>query len=541
MRFIGEPCSVAFKIDCFSFWCVPISIVARLVQVITREFLWANLRPMRMVLMLPALLLAAASVGGETQQFLSQSNDGTFYFHGTIDQTLEIAMVLKKHGKQLDGGYMYASHRKIIPLKGETRATAEYQLEELAPAGRVTGHFKLNELAGAGHPFGTWESADGKRKLTVVLGEITSAQHELLLRLWETKPQIVALSVGANHSCVMRTLSASCWGVFSYMPTLATSGPGMVTQRALPNLLIDQTIMAVATSSRRLCVLQSGSLRCAQPDDPKLPMRDLTLIPGFDRDVTMIGASERYSCAVVSSALKCWDGSSLSPSSVIEIISSGIDRLSSGAPQCAVTATGGVKCWSIEYQQDKQQNRLIVQDVTGLNGEIRSLSSAGFDEQHFACAVDAQGLKCWGNNFARPLGSRPGGVRNLPPAPIAGLETGVTAVATELSHSCAVKEGKVYCWGGHNYLGELGERIPQALGDVVEVNGVENATQIGVGPGYSCALTNDLRVLCWGDNEFGQTGNTSHDVCKQPNGRADAIEIPCNRHPVEVRGLRRTQ
>jgi hypothetical protein len=62
---------------------------------ITAEFLWANLRRMRMVLVLRALLLAAAFLGGETQQFLSQSNDGTFYFHGTIDQTLEIAMVLK--------------------------------------------------------------------------------------------------------------------------------------------------------------------------------------------------------------------------------------------------------------------------------------------------------------------------------------------------------------------------------------------------------------------------------------------------------------
>jgi len=211
----------------------------------------------------------------------------------------------------------------------------------------------------------------------------------------------------------------------------------------------------------------------------------------------MIGTNERYSCAVVSGALKCWDGSSLSPSSVTEIIPTGIDRFSSGAPQCAVTTTGGVKCWSVEYEQEKKQNRLIVQDVAGLNGEIRSLSSAGFDEQHFACAVDSQGLKCWGNNFARPLGSRPGGVRNLPPAPIAGLETGVTAVATELNHSCAIKQGKVYCWGGHNFLGELGDQIPQSLGDVVEVSGIESATQIGVGPGYSCALTSDLRVLCW--------------------------------------------
>src|SRR4030088_2952098 len=100
---------------------------------------------------------------------------------------------------------------------------------------------------------------------------------------------------------------------------------------------------------------------------------------------------------------------------------------------------------------------------------------------------------------------------------------------TELNHSCAIKQ---------NFLGELGDQIPQSLGDVVEVSGIESATQIGVGPGYSCALTSDLRVVCWGDNEFGQTGNTSHDVCKVPNGKFDAIDTPCNRHPVEVRGLR---
>jgi hypothetical protein len=484
-----------------------------------------------------ALLLATDSYGRPPQQLLYQSPDGTIYLHGTIDQTLEISMLLRKHGNQIDGEYMYANHRQAIPLKGEITSPAEYQLAELAPDGRVAARFKLSELAGAGHPCGTWESADGKRKLAVVLGEITSTQHELLLKVWETKPRIALLSVGENHSCVMRTLGASCWGVFPFMPSLATIGPGMVAQRALPNLVIDQTTTAVTTSSRRVCVLQSDSMRCAQPSDPKLPLPELTLILGFEHAVMTIGANERYSCGVVSGALKCWDGSSRAPSSLTEIIAAGVDRLSMGAPQCVVMASGGVKCWSIEYQQEKQRPRLVVEDVPGLNGGIRALSAVGFDEQHFACAVDAQGLKCWGNNFARPLGSRPGGPRNLPPAPIAGLETGVTAVSTELNHSCAIKEGRVYCWGGYNFLGELGEKTPANLGEIVEVSGIENATQIAVGPFYSCALTSDLRVLCWGDNEFGQTGNTSHDICKQPNGHADAIDIPCNRHPVEVRGL----
>jgi len=82
-------------------------------------------------------------------------------------------------------------------------------------------------------------------------------------------------------------------------------GPGMVAHRALPNLLIDDTIIAVATASRRLCVLQSAfpTLRCSQPYDPKLPVRELTLIPGFEHDVTMIGTNQGYACA----------GSSLAP------------------------------------------------------------------------------------------------------------------------------------------------------------------------------------------------------------------------------------
>jgi hypothetical protein len=117
----------------------------------------------------------------------------------------------------------------------------------------------------------------------------------------------------------------------------------------------------------------------------------------------------------------------LAAGSVKEIIPAGVIRLSSGDPQCVLMSDGGLKCWSMEYQQPEKRSKLIVQDISGLKGDIRSLSAAGLDEQHFACAIDSEGLKCWGNNFARPLGRRSGGVRNLPPAPIAGLETGVTA------------------------------------------------------------------------------------------------------------------
>lgn len=493
--------------------------------------------PQALRTILALIFLTAVTFSQDMPQFLDQGKDGTYYFHGTVDATLEVSMMLTKHGKALDGEYIYATHRQPIRLKGEIAEAATYELSELAPDGHIAARFKLNELSGSGYPVGTWESADGKRKLSVVLGEITTEQHDLLLKLWDTKPQIVALSIGKDHSCVIRTLGASCWGIFSGMPSLPTHGPGMVTKRALPNLLVDQTVLAVSTSSRRFCLFKSESMQCADRASTTAELRELSVIPGFERNVTMLGSDERYFCAIVAGALKCWDGTSKSPGSVTTIIPSGVDWLSTGTPHCAVMSAGGVKCWSLQYQPREKQAKLVVQDITGVTGDIRSIAAVDSADQRYACAVDAQGLKCWGDNFARPLGNRPGGVRNLPAAPIPGLETGVTAISMELNHSCAIKDGKVYCWGGFNFLGELGDKTPKSLGEVVQVEGIDNASQIGVGSFYSCALTSDLRVFCWGDNEFGQTGNTSHDVCKQPNGHTDTIDVPCNRHPVEVRGL----
>jgi hypothetical protein len=493
---------------------------------------------LRDVILLVVLLATLRFTALAQQQFLSEASDGSFYLFGTIGRTLEVEMTLAKHGSQLEGSYVYANHRQAIPLKGRVTKANEYELDEVSPDGAAGGHFKISEATGVGAAIGTWEGAERNRKLTVVLSEIKPEQHQLLQKTWDTKPQIISLIAGFDHACALRSMGAVCWGSVPLMPGVAMGGPEMTAYRALPNLLIDDKVTALATGTHRVCVVRSGSLRCWQPYDPKLPLREPTLIPGFERDVTAVGAGDSSTCAVVSGALKCWDGSSLTSDSVTEIIPSGVVGLSSGAPQCAILSGGGLRCWAMEYQPEEKRSKLVVQDIAGLKGEIRSLSAAGLDSQHFACAVDAEGLKCWGNNFGGPLGKRAGNpVRNLPPAPIAGLETGVTFVATDQSHSCAIKEGKVYCWGGINEVGQLGDATTKYPEGLVEVKGVTNAVQVAVGPRYTCALTSDNRVWCWGGNEFGETGNSSHDVCSQPQRAGDPIRTPCNLHPVEVRGL----
>ena len=92
-------------------------------------------------------------------------------------------------------------------------------------------------------------------------------------------------------------------------------------------------------------------------------------------------------------------------------------------------------------------------DVKGLRSGVRAIAAGG---QH-TCALTSPGkVKCWGDNRLGQLGSRstPNG-RTPVPVEVAGLTSGVTAIAAGYAHSCALmRGGGVKCWGW-NY-GRLG-------------------------------------------------------------------------------------
>jgi Regulator of Chromosome Condensation (RCC1) repeat protein len=497
---------------------------------------WINECRICFVLRLCILALLLSPHASWAQQ--AHEQDGDILWHGTIGNTLEVEFTVHRRGMELAGYYQYASQRKRIPIKGKMPKEYEYALDEAGADGAVTAHLKLSELAGLGHPSGTWVSADGKRKLPVTLGRITTEQNELLQRIWSASPQIKSLVTGFDYACAVRELGTLCWGDVPGMPSLALAGPGMVARRGLPNLLLDESVTAFTNGFHRPCFLKSGGLWCMQPYDPKLPLRKPTLISGFEQNVTMVGSGDRYTCAIIQSALKCWDGASLSADSVLEVIPSGVTHLSSGEPQCAVV-DGRVKCWFMEFQQRENNYKLVVEEVAGLKGDLRDLSAHGADNQHYACAVDSEGLKCWGGRDNSLILGRKGagGKPDSGPVLVPGFEKGVTAVYAGPLHACAVKSAKVYCWGGFNFFGELGDGTTRSSEAPVEVKNLDNVIQVAVGTSYTCALRADNRVFCWGRNDAGQTGNVSHQVCKEPNGKVGTTDWPCNVLPVEVRGL----
>lgn len=79
-----------------------------------------------------------------------------------------------------------------------------------------------------------------------------------------------------------------------------------------------------------------------------------------------------------------------------------------------------------------------------------------------------------------------------------------------LNHTCLVADdGKVWCWGFNPY-GELGDGSTVDRPNPVIVKRLpDRASSVTAGYGHTCALLQDGRIACWGNNSVGQCGTGS--------------------------------
>lgn len=93
----------------------------------------------------------------------------------------------------------------------------------------------------------------------------------------------------------------------------------------------------------------------------------------------------------------------------------------------------------------------------------------------------------------------------------------VVAVAAGNAHSCLLEEaGRVRCWGG-NYFGQIGDGTTEdRLRPVVVQELPPHVVQLAAGADFTCALTGDGAVYCWGKNHRGQLGTDELDAHALP-------------------------
>ena len=92
--------------------------------------------------------------------------------------------------------------------------------------------------------------------------------------------------------------------------------------------------------------------------------------------------------------------------------------------------------------------------------------------------------------------------------------------------TCAITENHgVACWGS-NWSGQLGNGSTQSSAFPVNVVGLSSGVQkIAAGQSHACALTFNGRVYCWGANTSGQLGNRTLTASNTPVEVSDLSQI----------------
>jgi len=161
----------------------------------------------------------------------------------------------------------------------------------------------------------------------------------------------------------------------------------------------------------------------------------------------------------------------------------------------------------------------------GFDGLVRvSTIEMGF---RHVCSISNSGLgnngtvHCWGANDKGQVSSDIGNDQLSPVLVIDGSQDPIVSLASSpvSRHTCALSQsGNVYCWGG-NENGQLGRNatLNSATPVQVEFPNDERMKAIDVNSDYTCSLSEDGELFCWGSNSFGQLGVGTIEDSRTPS------------------------
>jgi len=256
-------------------------------------------------------------------------------------------------------------------------------------------------------------------------------------------------------------------------------------------------------------------------------------VAGFTGGTASLSVGWSDTCALsFGGGVKCWGlnstgqlgngeaGDSGSPVEVSGLHDGRIAVAVGGGHACALSATGGVKCWG---RNDRGQlgggtnaNQRTPVDVAGLPERIVAVT-AGKDH---TCALTVLGaVKCWGSNEFGQLGNG-SAADSSKPAEVEGLSEGVSEISAGSSHTCALtRGGGMKCWGSNKY-GQLGDGTSENRRTPVGVRGLtQDVNSISAGGYHTCAVAAGTVLKCWGWNAYGQLGDST------PTDRSEPADV----------------
>jgi alpha-tubulin suppressor-like RCC1 family protein len=150
-------------------------------------------------------------------------------------------------------------------------------------------------------------------------------------------------------------------------------------------------------------------------------------------------------------------------------------------------------------------------------GDVIESGRISVGERH-ACAIDSNNKAfCWGADFNGQLGNGAITGSQISPVAVDTTKTWKTINAGE-SHTCAIDtDNKAFCWGD-DFYGQLGNSaITGSQTSPVAVDSTKTWKSISASSEHTCAIDTDNKAFCWGQDSNGQLGNGTADDQTSPS------------------------
>ncbi len=366
---------------------------------------------------------------------------------------------------------------------------------------------------------------------------------------------IAKVATGNGHTCAVTTSGGvKCWGLNFF----GQLGDNTNTDHRLPVDVIAGAslpplagVTAITTGLNHTCVIISGGAKCwgdnakgQLGDGTKTPRLTPANVSGLGSGVVSIAAGALHTCALLSGGnVKCWgenlpsrlgDNTVTQSSLPVDVLTgsgpgptfpllgsvSAIAAGSGSGHTCSIVGSG-VSCWGSDVYGQLGVNMpllgvsRIALPVVSLGG---AASAIALGAAH-TCAIinSGSGVQCWGNNsFGGQLGDTTLDDHRTP-VNVVGLTSAISAITAGNAHTCALTAaGGAKCWGNNN-SGQLGDSSMMQRLTPVDVSGLASGlTSIAAGGDHTCAVTTSGGVKCWGFNGYGQLGDNTNDLRLAP-------------------------
>jgi alpha-tubulin suppressor-like RCC1 family protein len=360
------------------------------------------------------------------------------------------------------------------------------------------------------------------------------------------------ISVGSRHACALTAGVTNCWGDNEYgqLGNNSFASSSIPTSVVAKGVFDGKSITDIASGTQHSCVVASGAAYCwgmgnygalgnAESRSYSNPVAVSTTGVLAGKTITTIATGLRHTCAIASGDVYCWgnngqgqlgNSSNITSNVPVAVTKSGVlsgktvtSIVAGNFHTCAI-ASGAVYCWG--YNESGQLGIDVAKDFFGAYVQTaftspvavdttgilkgRTVSNFVFEENSGDTTQILSGNKLitWGNGVRLPTEDTFVNSGELKDKTITSL---VGSSSQWDKSGCALSDKVVYCFGSlAPTYSSISVKIP-----TTSTIGEKPVTQIASNGRSACAIAIGS-LYCWGQNEIGQLGNHSVTASTTP-------------------------